>query len=362
MATLFGGILIARRITQPVRLLSEATQRISAGHFDQLIPVKQRDELGLFAENFNAMTSKLKNTLEELEEFNRTLEKKVEQRTEQYKQANQELKQAMHQLKMAQGQLVQSEKMASLGQLVAGVAHELNTPVGSINANMPILGEYIDQTISDIDQINPADLNESGAQALAAKLEEIDFDFIKEDAHSLIANVKNAAVRVREIVLSLRNFSRLDEAEIKDVLLEEGLNNALSFLQHNFKADIEVIKDYQLNNPVSCYAGLINQVFVNLITNAEQAITSQGIITLITREEEGQAVVEVKDNGQGIGDDISPKIFDPFFTTKAVGSGTGLGLSIAYGIMEKHQGSISVSSVAGVGSCFTLKLPMHRKG
>ena len=362
VATLLGGILIARRITQPVRLLSEATQRISAGQFDQLIPVEQRDELGLFAENFNAMTSKLKKTLEELEEFNRTLEKKVEQRTGQYKQANEELTLAMHQLKMAQSQLVQSEKMASLGQLVAGVAHELNTPIGSISANMPVLGQYIDQTISVIDQLKPADLSESGAQALEKMLEEIEFDFIKEDAGSLIAGVKNAAARVKEIVLSLRNFSRLDEAEIKDVLLEEGLDNTLSFLQHNFKSDIEVIKDYQLNKTVGCYAGLINQVFVNLITNAEHAIKGQGVISLITREENGLAIVEIKDSGHGIGDDIRQKIFDPFFTTKAVGSGTGLGLSIAYGIMEKHHGSISVSSVPGEGCIFTLKLPMQQKG
>ncbi|TAN67069.1 MAG: HAMP domain-containing protein [Methylobacter sp.] len=361
VATLLGGILIARRITQPVRLLSEATQRISAGQFDQLIPVKQRDELGLFAENFNAMTSKLKNTLEELEEFNRTLERKVEQRTEQYKQANEELTQAMYRLKMAQSQLVQSEKMASLGQLVAGVAHELNTPIGSINANMPILGEYIAQTISVIDQLKRADLSELGAQSLEKMLEEIEFDFIKEDAQLLIAGVSNAAARVREIVLSLRNFSRLDEAEIKDVLLEEGLNNALSFLQHGFKARIEVIKDYRLNKPVSCYAGLINQVFVNLIINAEYAIKDQGIISVITRQEDDTAIVEIKDNGHGMSDDILQKIFDPFFTTKAIGSGTGLGLSIAYGIMKRHKGSISVSSVLGEGSNFTLKLPMHQK-
>lgn len=361
IATLFGGILIAGRITQPVRLLSEATQRISAGQFDQLIPVKQRDELGLFAENFNVMTSKLKKTLEELEEFNRTLEKKVEQRTAQYKQANEELTQAMYRLKMAQSQLVQSEKMASLGQLVAGVAHELNTPIGAINANMPILGEYIDQTISVIDQLKPADLSESGVQALGKMLEEIEFDFIKEDAPSLIVSVKNASARVKEIVLSLRNFSRLDEAEIKDVLLEEGLNNALSFLQHSFKVDVEVVKDYRLNKAVSCYAGLINQVFVNLIINAEQAIKDQGVISLATRQEDDMAIVEIKDNGHGMSDDVLQKIFDPFFTTKAVGSGTGLGLSIAYGIMEKHNGSISVSSVLGEGSIFTLKLPMLQK-
>ena len=360
IATLLGGILIARRITQPVRLLSEATQRISAGRFDQLIPVKQRDELGLFAENFNLMTAKLKTTLEELEEFNRTLEKKVEQRTEQYKRANEELKQALHQLKMAQSQLVQSEKMASLGQLVAGVAHELNTPIGAINANMPILGEYIEQTISVIARLKPDDLSEPGARLLQEMLEDIEFAFIKEDAAALIAGVKHAAARVREIVLSLRNFSRLDEAEIKDVLLEEGLNNALSFLQHNFTAQIEVVKNYQLNKPVSCYAGLINQVFVNLLINAEQAINERGVISLSTREENGQAVVEIQDNGQGINDDILQKIFDPFFTTKAVGSGTGLGLSIAYGVMEKHRGSISVSSKPGAGSIFTLKLPMRQ--
>ncbi len=174
-------------------------------------------------------------------------------------------------------------------------------------------------------------------------------------------SVKNASARVKEIVLSLRNFSRLDEAEIKDVLLEEGLNNALSFLQHSFNVDTEVINDYRINKAVSYYAGLINQVFVNLIINAEQVIKDQGVISLSTRQEDDTAIVEIKDNGHGMSDDVLQKIFEPFFTTKAVGSGTGLGLSIAYGIMEKHNGSISVSSVLGEGSIFTLKLPVLRK-
>lgn len=354
-------LILTRRWVRPIKKLTQTVVDITASmDLSKPVPIESQDELGLFAENFNIMTSKLQKTLEQLEELNKNLEKKVEQRTQQYKQTNEELSQAMHQLKMAQSQLVQSEKMASLGQLVAGVAHELNNPIGSIYANMPVLEEYVHQTISALDQLQSTDLSEAGHSALTEILENMEFDFIKEDAQALISSVKNASSRVKEIVLSLRHFSRLDEAELKDVLLEEGLNSTLSLLHHKLKSHIEVVKDYKLNQPVSCFAGLINQVFMNLLANAEQAIEGKGIIQVSTWAEGNVAVVEIKDTGPGMSEDVLQKIFDPFFTTKPVGSGTGLGLSISYGVMEKHKGSIQVRSQPGQGSTFTLKLPMHQ--
>ena len=351
IATLLGGMLIARRITQPVRLLSEATQRICTGQFDQLIPIKQRDELGLFAENFNIMTSKLKKTMEELEEFNRTLEKKVEQRTDQYKQANEKLK-------MAQGQLVQSEKMASLGQLVSGIAHEINNPIGAIYANMPPLEEYIDDIKATV-KFAQSCLDELGLQKLNAHMTQIDYPFVISDLAKLLGSQKQAADRIRNIVLSLRNFSRLDQGEIKTVLLEEGLDSTLQMLHYRYKDRINIEKDYTLNEMVECYAGELNQVFMNILANAIQAIPDKGSILIGTAKVGSKAVISIADTGTGMPDDVIRKIFDPFFTTKDVGVGTGLGLSISYGIVEKHHGTLTVESEPDHGTVFTIAIPLH---
>lgn len=353
---------LTRRLIRPIATLTQAVVHITASSdLSKRVEVDSDDELGVLSQAFNAMTAKLQASLEALEQLNRTLEHKVAERTALLQTTNGELHSAIEQLKSAQSQLVQQEKMASLGQLVAGVAHELNNPIGSIYANLPILDEYVRDLIGLVDTLQQLPLAEEHRQVLHNKLEEIDFEFVRKDAGTLVNSGKNAANRVKEIVSSLRNFSRLDEAELKDVLLEDGLDSTLALLHHQTKNRIEVVRHYHLNTPVSCYAGQINQVFMNLLGNAIQAITGPGTITLETRREADNAVVTIRDSGCGISPENIRKIFDPFFTTKKIGEGTGLGLSITYGIIEKHQGNISVDSAPGQGTCFTIHLPLQLK-
>jgi signal transduction histidine kinase len=354
---------LTRRLIRPITSLTRTVTHITASaDLSQRVAVDSDDELGLLSQAFNAMTAKLQASLADLEQLNRTLEQKVADRTEKLQAANSELHAAIEQLKAAQGQLVQQEKMASLGQLVAGVAHELNNPIGSIYANLPILDEYVHDLIKLVEYAQQLPLADEHRQALAGKLDEIDFDFVREDAGQLIASGKNAANRVKEIVGSLRNFSRLDEAELKDVLLEDGLDSTLALLHHQSKNRIDIVRDYQLKQPVSCYAGQINQVFMNLLSNAIQAIEGHGTITVETRRQDNNALIKIRDSGCGIPKENLNKIFDPFFTTKKIGEGTGLGLSITYGIIEKHRGTISVESSPELGTCFTITLPCQLDG
>lgn len=341
----------ARRLVRPIISLTHTVADITlSADLSKRVIVDSGDELGVLGHAFNAMTTKLQSSVEELAQLNRTLEQKVEDRTTA-------LQSTIHQLKSAQSQLVQQEKMASLGQLVAGVAHELNNPIGAIYANLPILEEYVGDLIELVTDLEQMPLDDTQKQALQKSLEFMDFDFVREDSISLIRSCKNAAIRVKDIVVSLRNFSRLDEAELKDVLLEEGLDSTLALLYHTTKNRIEINKHYGLQTPIRCRAGQINQVFMNLLSNAIHAISDKGIINISTHRQDDYAVVIIQDTGCGMSPEILQKIFDPFFTTKKIGEGTGLGLSISYGIIEKHHGQLSAESEPEHGTCFTIKLP-----
>lgn len=261
-------------------------------------------------------------------------------------------------LQSAQTQLVQSEKMASLGQLVAGIAHEINNPIGAIYANMPPLEEYINAIKGTVEFAQNC-MDEPEVQKLTAHMAQIGYDFVIEDLAKLLNSQKQAADRIRNIVLSLRNFSRLDQGEVKTVQLEEGLDSTLQMLHHNYKDRIVIEKDYTLNEPVECYAGELNRVFMNILANAIQAIPEKGSITIATAKVNGQAVVSIADTGIGMPDEVKRKIFDPFFTTKDVGEGTGLGLSISYGIIEKHQGTLTVESELNRGTQFVITIPLR---
>jgi signal transduction histidine kinase len=347
-----------RRLVRPIVSLTNTVTDITySADLSKRVEVDSKDELGVLGHAFNAMTSKLQSSVEALAHLNRTLEQKVEERTIALQSANAELQSTIHQLKSAQSQLVQQEKMASLGQLVAGVAHELNNPIGAIYANLPILEEYMCDLVELVAELEQMSLDDRQKQTLQHKLEQIDFEFVREDSSILINSCKNAALRVKDIVMSLRNFSRLDEAELKDVLLEEGLDSTLALLYHTIKNRIRIEKHYALQKPVRCRAGQINQVFMNLLSNAIQAIPDKGVITVSTLCQGDSAVVIIQDTGTGMDAEILKRIFDPFFTTKKIGEGTGLGLSISYGIIEKHHGYISVTSKPGFGTCFTVSLP-----
>lgn len=357
---------LSRRLTGPVQSLTRVVSDItSSGDLSKRAEIEARDELGTLAQAFNGMAENLQRTSQEREKFvaelellNKTLEQRVAERTQALASANTELTGAIDNLKAAQSQLVHSEKMASLGQLVAGVAHELNNPIGFIYANFPHLEDYTRDLIALIEELRQLPLDETQRALIERRIKDIDLEFIKEDTLKIIRSGKSGASRIKEIVSSLRSFSRLDEAELKSVVLEDGINDTLAILHHHIKNRIEVIKDYQLNVPVLCRAGQINQVFMNIIYNAIQAMEGPGTLRISTRQENQFAVISVTDNGKGIPPDVIGKIFDPFFTTKKVGEGTGLGLSISYGIVEKHGGRIEVTSELGKGTTFTIHIKM----
>lgn len=353
------AMLLSQRFILPIKRLTTAIEHIE--HSNDLsikVPVKGKDEVANLGNAFNRMTTNLAEAFsrrekveKELESLNLNLERQVDERTS-------ELRQTLGQLKSAQSQLVQSEKMVSLGQLVAGIAHEINNPVGAIYANMPVLRDYI-QDLESALSLAGTNCDRLGDNSLQKFLEEIDYDFIHDDLQALINSQQQAAERIRGIVLALRNFSRLDQGEVKTVLLEEGIDCSLQMLLHQYKNRIDIQKDYQLNSAVECYAGEMNQVFMNILVNAIQAIPDQGVVRISTAKLGDQAIISIADSGTGMPDAIKAKIFDPFFTTKDVGEGTGLGLSISYGIIEKHHGTLTVESELNVGTCFTITLPLR---
>jgi len=360
---------LAHRLTAPIKLLTSVVSNITnSGDLSSRVDIVSNDELGTLAQTFNGMAENLQRTSEERERFvvelellNKTLELRVQERTQALESTNQELTQAIDSLKAAQGQLVQAEKMASLGQLVAGVAHELNNPIGFIYANFPHLEEYIGDLISLIEAFRQLPMDEAQKADIEQRIKAIDLDFIKDDILKIIRSGKSGASRIKEIVSSLRSFSRLDEAELKSVLLEDGINDTLAILNHQIKKRIEVVRDFQLNEPVVCRAGQINQVFMNIIHNAIQATEGTGTLMVSTRRAGDEAIVRISDTGKGIPSEIIGKIFDPFFTTKKVGEGTGLGLSISYGIIEQHGGRLEVASAPGKGTEFTVAIPMQAR-
>jgi signal transduction histidine kinase len=277
----------------------------------------------------------------DLKQLNETLEERVRARTE-------ELEQAIHELRETQAQLVQSGKMASLGMLSAGIAHEVNTPIGAIHSNADI-------QIRAIDIIR----NVMEDPALAAQVREhprLNRAFkILNDTNEV---TREATERVATIIQSLKSFARLDQAELQVLDLHEGIESALTLLHHLIKDQIEVIKNYGTLPAVQYYANQINQVFMSLLTNAVQAIKETGVITITTRHEGAYAVVEIADTGCGIDPKHLESVFDPGFTTKGVGVGLGLGLSIAYRIIEDHHGSIEVQSEPGIGTTVILRFPI----
>ncbi|MBD2385943.1 PAS domain S-box protein [Cylindrospermum sp. FACHB-282] len=294
----------------------------------------------------------------------------------QLKQQKEKLEATLIELQRTQAQMLQNEKMSSLGQLVAGVAHEINNPVNFIHANLT----YADQYTQDILELlhlyqvhYPNPISE-----IQAVVQAIELDFLQEDLPKLVSSMKVGTQRISDIVLSLRNFSRLDEAERKAVNLHEGIDKTLMILQHRLKKnshrpEIKVIKEYSNLPAVECYAGQLNQVFMNIIANAidalEEAVAGGKkftpwikIRTQVVEQNQNYVVISIADNGAGIPDAAKQRLFDPFFTTKPVGKGTGMGLSISYQIVtEKHGGSLNCVSELGQGTEFAIAIPLVQK-
>ena len=264
------------------------------------------------------------------------------QYVEELEERNQMQKDLLEKLKSTQAQLVQSEKMSSLGQLVAGIAHELNNPISFIYANMKEMQNYID---------------------ILTKKEKVDkdeFQYIREDVQKLIIESMEGSNRVKTIVENLRNFSRMDEGEFTQTDIHKGIDSALLLLTKEAGERIRFHKEYGDIPEVLCIPGHLNQVFMNLLLNGVQAIQGEGNIWIKTNLDKSWVIIKIRDDGKGIEEKELNKIFDPFYSTKPVGEGTGLGLSISYGIVEKHNGSILVESEAGKGTTFTVKIPAEK--
>ncbi|BAZ10500.1 multi-sensor signal transduction multi-kinase [Calothrix sp. NIES-4071] len=306
-----------------------------------------------------------------LENYNHTLEEKVEARTQELNSKNQHLEQALYDLRSTQTQLIQSEKMSSLGQMVAGIAHEINNPINFIHGNIAHASNYV------CDLINLIALYQqeySPTLQIQEKHEEIDIDFLAKDLSKILDSMKIGSSRIRDIVLSLRNFSRLDEAEMKHADIHEGIDNTLMILQHQLKTksyrpEIEVIKEYGVVPKINCYPGQLNQVFMNILSNGIDALDELAYniqysnykpqIRICTELIDVNWVqFRIIDNGCGISQEVIKKIFDPFFSTKTVGNGTGLGLSISYEIIvNKHKGKLTCNSKLGQGTEFVIEIP-----
>nr|WP_231982603.1 ATP-binding protein [Pseudomonas mucidolens] len=293
------------------------------------------------------------------------LEQLVEQRTQALTLAGQALQEEIDERKQLESQLVQSEKLASLGQLAAGVAHEINNPVGFISSNLGTLEGYVKQLQQMLDAYQQAEEALPSGECLEQLItlrKGMDLDFLKEDIPLLIRESKDGIGRVIQIVKDLKNFSRVDNNEKWQwTNLQQGIDSTLNIVANELKYKADVIKHYQPLPEIECLASQINQVVMNLVINATQAMgPARGTITISNGVEGDQVWLEVADNGCGIGADSLQKIFDPFFTTKPVGEGTGLGLSLSYGIVKKHHGDISVRSEPGKGSTFRVVLPIRQ--
>lgn len=300
-------------------------------------------------------------------EQNVILEEKVKERTEELEDTNHILNDALDNLKEAQSQLVDSEKMAGLGQLTAGIAHEINNPINFVTSNIKPLELDIIDLDTVINMYEKLDFKED-LEPQIAKIEaykrQIDIPFVREEIKSLLSGIGEGAKRTAEIIRSLKNFSRLDENDTKPVDLNEGLASTLVLVRNTFPDNLEVIKDFGNIPKVECLPGKINQVFMNLITNAVHAIKSKqsegepGLITIRTWQDGKDVKISIKDSGTGMPEEVKQKIFEPFFTTKDVGEGTGLGLSIVFRIIENHHGSIDVITKINQGTEFIIILPI----
>jgi signal transduction histidine kinase len=427
LATLIG-ILTARWITRPILNLNQAAKAIANGNFDQTIILNRKDELGELSGSFNSMADQLQTSFDELQSLNKDLKEKEKQLAiynqtleQQVQVRTQELSEAMNQLQTAQAEMIQSEKMAALGQLVAGIAHEINTPLGAIQASIhninsaleqalkelpPLLQTLSDERLTDFFTLldwarNPqailssreerqlkrtlkqtlqthrltnaenlaSTLSQMGIQneldAILPLLQDPDAPSILDTAYHLSSvqnnsqNIRLAVERASRIVYALKSYVRQDVAGIPvSASVSEGIDIVLTLYHNQIKRGIEVTKTYQDVPPIICYPEELAQVWSNLISNAIQAMDYKGELAIAVFQQDQQVVVEVSDRGSGIPESIKAKIFQPFFTTKPAGEGSGLGLSIVHKIVEKHHGNISVESQSG-HTIFKVSLPLN---
>ncbi len=315
--------------------------------------------------------SERKRMEKELQQYSRHLNDLVTERTGQLTKTNDQLRheiaerketekkleQLLDELKNSQDQLIQSEKMASLGQLVAGIAHEINNPLGFLKSNMNNLQKFIKKIVAFINTCEQSDLSEEARERINKKKEEIQYDYLMQRLNKIIESSGIGIERMKKIVLDLKTFSRLDASELIDTDINRSIDLTLDLLVHEYKDRIKIIKEYGNLPEVQCYSAKLNQVLMNLLINACQAIEGEGEIRIKTETEDETVLIQIGDTGKGIPKHHISKIFDPFFTTKPVGEGTGLGLSISHKIIKQHGGSITVDSEIDRGTTFSITIP-----
>lgn len=340
-------------MTQASNVLMEALNQMYGKLGDKTLEVIQKNQ-------------ELKAKHEALQVLNEQLEMRVRQRTADLEQANHqllanntELKQLNEKVESAHVQLLQAEKMASIGQLAAGVAHEINNPIGFVNSNVGTLGKYMANLFDVIAAYEAAEARVGGHQCpeVAEIKSKVDLAYLKEDIPNLLRESQEGLTRVKRIVQDLKDFSHVDESNWQSASLEQGIDSTLNVVANEIKYKAKVVKEYSGLPDIECMPSQLNQVFMNLLVNAAQAITNNGVITIRTGSSGDEVWVEVEDTGKGIPPENLTRIFDPFFTTKAIGEGTGLGLALSYGIVQKHNGHIEVRSEVGKGTTFRICVP-----
>ncbi|WP_235006679.1 ATP-binding protein [Calothrix rhizosoleniae] len=373
--------LVTRRIMD----LTAATKKLAIGDMSTRINLVGNDEISTLAQSFNDMAEQIylfwlgqEEAYQQLDLYNQNLEQKVEKRTQELSDNNIYLQQTLQELQRTQTQMIQSEKMSSLGQMVAGIAHEINNPVTFIHGNLQHAKGYIQDLLNLIElyqQYYPEPPEE-----IEDEIETIDLDYLKSDSEKIFQSMQNGSQRISQIVLSLRNFSRLDESDCKKVDIHEGIDSTLLILHSRLQSEnkypeIKIIKKYSYLPLVECYPSQLNQVLMNILMNAidslqdynqkrtiEKIKLNPSCIHITTEIiDENWIKIKIADNGAGIPQDILPKLFDPFFTTKEVGKGTGLGLSVSYQIVvDNHGGKLSCHSTYGQGAEFIIEIPINQ--
>lgn len=362
---------LSRLIAIPALHLVAAAKGVAGGNLAVQLDSTRKDELGHLAQSFNQMTASLREAREKmqrqaeaLQTINQELEEKTQHLQEQnaeIAQKNRDLENALQKLKRTQQQLVQSEKMASLGQLTAGIAHEINNPVNFVSANVNPLRRDLAElfaVIARYDEIVAAENLRAQFASVTELKQGLDFAYLQQEVESLLNGIQEGSQRTAEIVRGLRNFTRLDEDARKPADINKNIESTLLMLQHQLKNRVEVIKDFSDMPEIMCYPGKLNQALLNILSNASQAIEERGKIFIKTLYDGEIVTISIKDTGKGMTEAVKQHIFEPFFTTKDIGEGTGLGLSITYGIIEEHDGNIEVYSEPGKGSEFVITLPV----
>lgn len=371
-----SGFIIARSIYIPLKKLKIAAAEIGKGNLNTRIGIKSNDEIGQVAASFKKMTNDLKRTTTSIDKLALEIAER-KQAENKAKLACEELEKANREMKEMQSELVQNAKLASIGQLAAGVAHELNTPIGFVASNFEALEDYV-MKMRDlirtyeklIDNIETSDKSEllDKSNVINKTRHSMKIDFILNDITELFNDSLEGLKRITNIIQTLRDFSRVDQIGNFDTYnINEGIKTTLIVARNELKYDIDVITNFSEVPSIVCNASQINQVLLNLVINAAQAIKSQdrterGTIEIRTHATRDNLICEITDDGPGIKSDDQQHIFDPFFTTKPAGQGTGLGLSISYDIIvSKHNGNLLVDSSIDKGTKFTMKLPLCRK-